>query len=96
MSTERRLLVADAVRTARGVPGNAILIEDGHIVAVGDHRTLDDPGVVIEEYAGAVLIPGLRDAHIHPVTYAASLSGVSLNSVDSIKDLQATIAEAAA
>ncbi|MEA2010520.1 MAG: amidohydrolase, partial [Actinomycetota bacterium] len=41
-------------------------------------------------------IPGLRDAHIHPVTYAASLSGVSLNSVESIKDLQATIAEAAA
>jgi len=91
MTADRKLLVADAVRTARGVPGNAILIEGGRVVAVGDHRTLEGPGVAIEEYAGAVLIPGLRDAHIHPVTYAASLSGTSLNSITSIGDLQDTI-----
>jgi len=95
MTTDRRLLVADAVRTARGVPGNAILIEDGHVIAMGDQRTLEGPGVKVEEYAGAVLIPGLRDAHMHPVTYAASLSGTSLNSVTSIGELQDTIKLAA-
>lgn len=95
MITDRRLLVANAVRTARGVPGNAILIEDGRVVAVGDRRTLEGPGITIEEYDGAVLIPGLRDAHIHPVTYAVSLSGTSLNSVTSIRDLQDRIASAA-
>ncbi len=88
MTTTRRLLVGDAVRTARGVPGNAILIEDGRVVAVGDSRTLDGPGITVEEYAGAVLIPGLRDAHMHPVTYAVSLSGISVNSIGSIRELQ--------
>ena len=96
MTVGRMLIVADAVRTARGVPGNAILIEDGHVVAVGDHRTLGSPGVAVEEYAGAVLLPGLRDAHMHPVTYAASLSGTSLNSVRSIGELQEAIKDAAA
>jgi predicted amidohydrolase YtcJ len=96
VTTTRRLLVGDAVRTARGVPGNAILIEDGRVVAVGDSRTLDGPGITVEEYAGAVLIPGLRDAHMHPVTYAVSLSGTSVNSIGSIRELQDTIRLAAA
>jgi predicted amidohydrolase YtcJ len=96
MTTGRRLLVADAVRTARGVPGNAILIDDGRVVAVGDRRTLESPGVTVENFDGAVLIPGLRDAHMHPVTYAVSLSGTSLNSVGSIRELQDTIRLAAA
>jgi len=96
MTTDRKLLIADAVRTARGIPGNAILIDGDRVVAVGDHRTLDGPGVTVEEYAGAVLIPGLRDAHMHPVTYAASLSGTSLNGVASINELQDAIRVAAA
>ncbi len=95
MTTDRRLLVADAVRTARGIAGNAILIEGDRVIAVGDRRTLDGPGVTVEEYVGAVLIPGLRDAHMHPVTYAASLSGTSLNGVTSINELQAAIRVAA-
>ena len=94
MTTRRRLLIGEVVRTARGVPGNAILIEDGRVVAAGDHRTLQAPGVTVEEYAGAYLIPGLRDAHIHPVTYAVSLSGTSLNGVSSIGALRDTIRSA--
>lgn len=95
MTADRRLLVAETVRTARGIPGNAILIEDGRVVAVGDHRTLGGPGVTVEEYAGAYLIPGLRDAHMHPVAYAASLSGPSLRSVTNIGELQDAIRIAA-
>ena len=95
MTADRRLLVAETVRTARGIPGNAILIEDGRVVAVGDHRTLGGPGVTVEEYAGAHLIPGLRDAHMHPVTYAASLSGPSLTTVTNIGELQDAIRIAA-
>ena len=95
MTTGRTLLVADAVRTARGIAGNAILIDNGSVVAVGDHQTLDGPNVTVEEYAGAVLIPGLRDAHMHPVTYAASLSGTSLSNVKTIRELQDTIRVAA-
>ena len=96
MTSDRRLLIGEVVRTARGIPGNAILIENGRVVSVGDHRTLSAPGIRVEEYAGAYLIPGLRDAHMHPVTYAASLSGTSLNSVANIRELQDTIKAAAA
>ena len=96
MTAGRRLLVAEAVRTARGIAGNAILIESDRVIAVGDHRSLDSPGVAVEEYPGAILIPGLRDAHMHPVTYAASLSGTSLKSVSSIGELQSTIRTAVA
>ncbi|MEA3502808.1 MAG: amidohydrolase [Actinomycetota bacterium] len=96
MTSNRRLLIAENVRTARGIPGNAILIEDGRVIAVGDHRTLDRPGITVENYAGAILIPGLRDAHMHPVTYAASLSGTSLRSTTSIGELQNTIRMAVA
>ena len=39
MSAGRRLLVADAVRTARGIPGNAILILFWHKEEIAEFRT---------------------------------------------------------
>jgi hypothetical protein len=95
MTLHRRLLVGEAVRTARGIHGNAILMHDDRIVAVGDQRTLRRRGIPIEKYDGAFLLPGMRDAHIHPVPYAASLFGTSLESVTSIAMLQDTIRSAA-
>ncbi len=94
MSLHRRLLVGEAVRTARGIHGNAVLMHDDRIVAVGSHRTLSQPGVRVENYDGAFLLPGMRDAHMHPVPYAASLFGVSLEGVTSISMLQDTIRKA--
>ncbi len=38
----RRLVVADRVRTASGVVGDAVLIEDGKVAAVGEARSLRD------------------------------------------------------
>ena len=94
MSVHRRLLVGEAVRTARGTHGNAVLMHGDRIVAVGDRRTLSQPGVRVENYEGAFLLPGMRDAHMHPVPYAASLFGVSLEGVTSIGMLQDTIRDA--
>ena len=94
MSLHRRLLVGEAVRTARGIHGNAVLMHDDRIVAVGSHRTLSQPGVRVENYDGAFLLPGMRDAHMHPVPYAASLFGISLEGVTSISMLQDTIRKA--
>ena len=96
MTSRRRLLVGEAVRTARGIHGNAVLMHDDRIVAVGDQRTLQQPGVQVENYDGAFLLPGMRDAHMHPVPYAASLFGISLEDVTSIEMLQGTIRNAAA
>ena len=96
MMSHRLLLVGEAVRTARGIHGNAILIHDDRIVAVGDQRTLRQPGVRVENYEGAFLLPGMRDAHMHPVPYAASLFGPSLDGVTSIGMLQDRIRTASA
>ena len=88
MKSRRRLLVADAVRTARGIHGNAVLIDGTRVVAAGDRRTLDAPGLTVHEYPGAYLVPGMRDAHIHPVPYASSLHGTSLDAATNIEMLQ--------
>ncbi len=95
MTDHRTLLVAEAVRTARGIPGDAILIDRGKVVAVGDRRALIEPGLAVEEYPGAFLLPGLRDAHMHPVPYAASLTGTSLRGVADIREFLDTLADAA-
>ena len=87
----RRLLVAEAVRTARGVHGNAVLIDGKRVIAVGDRRTLDASGLTVHEYPGAFLLPGIRDAHLHPVPYAASLFGASMETVTSMAALQSII-----
>jgi predicted amidohydrolase YtcJ len=96
MTSRRRLLIGEAVRTARGIHGNAVLMHDDRIVAVGDQRTLRKPGVRVENYEGAFLLPGMRDAHMHPVPYAASLFGISLEGVTSIGMLQEKIRTASA
>lgn len=96
MTDGRRLLVAEAVRTARGVHGDAILIDGSHVVAAGDRRTLESPGVAVHEYPGAYLVPGMRDAHMHPVPYASSLCGTSLEGATSIAALQEIIRDGSA
>jgi len=88
MTGGRRLLVADAVRTARGVHGNAVLIDGSRVIAAGDRRTLDAPGLAVHEFPGAYLLPGMRDAHMHPVPYASALFGTSLEAATSIAALQ--------
>ena len=74
----KRLLSAALVRTARGVPGNGILIDGESVVAVGHAGDLRSSDVVETSYPGAVIIPGLRDAHFHPVPYTAAISGITL------------------
>lgn len=83
----KRLIVAEAVVTASGIPGNAVLVEDGYVATIGDHAELRRSDLVEERYPGAFISPGFRDAHIHAVPYAALLAGCSLKSAASIDDL---------
>jgi len=85
------LVSADAVVTADGRRGDAVLIEAGHVVGVGDRRDLAD-GVPEDSFPGATIVPGLRDAHIHAVPYAALLKGCSLKSAVSMAGLKDLIA----
>ena len=91
------LIVADRVRGPANDPSAyAILIEDGRVSAVGRSADLRSSADVVRDFAGATVLPGLRDAHLHPVPYAALLSGVSLKTADTIAEIAARLRAAAA
>jgi predicted amidohydrolase YtcJ len=83
----RKLVVADAVRTPEGLAGNALLVENGRVAAIGNRPDLVDSSVTEERYPGAVVVPGLRDAHFHPVAYTAAISGTSLKTAADFDDI---------
>ncbi|MDK1102531.1 MAG: amidohydrolase [Actinomycetota bacterium] len=89
----RKLIVADAVVTGAGVRGDSILIEDGRVAAIGRRSDLCAPGLFEERFSGATIIPGFRDAHLHPVPYAAHLDGCSLKAATDIEDVKRMLAE---
>ena len=84
---DRRLIVADSIRTPSGIAGNALLVEQGSVAAIGDRLDLAHPGLAEERYPGGVVVPGLRDAHCHPVAYTAAISGITLKSAVDFADL---------
>jgi predicted amidohydrolase YtcJ len=90
------LVSAEGVITSDGRIGDAILVEGGNVVAIGSRSDLVTPHVTEERYPGAWIIPGLRDAHLHPVPYAALLSGCSLKTAGSIDGLVQRLAAYAA
>ncbi len=85
---------ANVVRTADGAVGNAILVEGGKIVAVGDRTELRAHGRETV-YQGGVILPGLRDAHIHPVAYAAALRGTTLATAVDFEDIVTRLRDSA-
>jgi predicted amidohydrolase YtcJ len=89
-----RLIVADTVRTADGVLGNAVLVEGDSVVAVGDATELAGRAATEHNYPG-VIVPGLRDAHLHPVPYTAAIAGISLKEAVDIAEVLQQIRSAA-
>ncbi|MFH1104790.1 MAG: amidohydrolase family protein, partial [Actinomycetota bacterium] len=92
----RRLLVADRVRDASSVQGDAILIEGTRIVAVGRAADFAQAGLREDRHPGATIVPGLRDAHLHPVGYAAALERPSLKNAGDFAAIVEIVAAAAA
>ena len=90
-----RLITADSVRTARGVAGDTILVRDGAIADVGPRERFAGTDLHEDRYPGSVVVPGLRDAHFHPVTYAAVMSGVGLRGAADFSDVAELLGEAA-
>ena len=62
------------------------MMNDGVVIAVGERTQLSGYDTKTH-YEGAILIPGLRDAHIHPVAYAAALRGTTLGTATSFADV---------
>ena len=80
------LFAADGVRTGDAIEGSAVLVEDGRVRAIGERRDLigSAPETMSQ---GCFILPGLRDAHIHPVAYAAAIRGATLAGADDFSDL---------
>jgi predicted amidohydrolase YtcJ len=87
------LLTAEAVRDATRLRGDALLVEDGVIAALGAAESLRHPGLAERHLAG-VVVPGLRDAHLHPVGHAGALHGLSLHGAADFADITAAIGSA--
>ncbi|MCP4250283.1 MAG: amidohydrolase family protein, partial [bacterium] len=72
---------ADRIRSADGQPIAMLSVDDG-LVIEGDASATT--GV---EHLEGFVVPGLRDAHFHPVTYAASLVVPSLKAARDFDDI---------
>lgn len=82
-----RLIVADGIRTGDGLVGDAVLVQGGRIVAVGDAAELRRPGLREERYGGSTIIPGLGDAHFHPSGYGMALTRLNVSTAGSFDEL---------
>lgn len=74
---------------------NAVLVADGRVVDVGRRADLLADAHTEERFDGFI-IPGLRDAHIHPVSYAAALIGTTLGDVGDLAEMTDVLRAAAA
>ncbi|MDA2803743.1 metal-dependent hydrolase family protein [Nocardiopsis suaedae] len=55
-------------------PGSWLLVDEGRIAATGQGRAPDPgEGARTVDLAGATLMPGLIDAHVHPTAFSADL-----------------------
>ena len=86
----RRLLRAESVRDASGTLGTTILVDGGRIAAVGTDEAGNGPARDL----GGVVVPGLRDAHFHPIGYAAALQRPSLKTAADFDEVCDRIREA--
>lgn len=72
-----------------------MLIEGPGIVAIGSADDLGESAREKIDHTGAVIVPGLRDAHLHPVGYAASLQRASLKAARDFGEVQEIVTTAA-
>ncbi|MCI0157569.1 amidohydrolase [Leifsonia shinshuensis] len=87
-----------AVFTADTRPwAESIVVEDGRIAFVGDTVTADAlPVDEVVELHGAVVLPGIVDAHTHLVSLGESLTQVDLHDAADVTEIQSRLLEAAA
>lgn len=90
------LIVADRVRTAERILGDALLVESGRVAAVGDAASLRLGGAREISYENGVVVPGLRDAHFHPIAYTAALNRLVVKQAPDLDHLIRLVRDAAA
>jgi predicted amidohydrolase YtcJ len=89
----RRLITADSLRTTDGIVGDAILVEHGRIGAVGRAEDLRSD-LPEDRFPGATIVPGFRDAHMHPLGHAATLATPTLKQARDFAEMTDILAAA--
>lgn len=72
---------------------DALRVENGVITEIGPAPNTEGPRV---DHAGGIVLPGLRDGHIHPIALAAANNQVDLSDVTSIEEVLERIRDRAA
>ncbi len=78
--------------------GTAIAIQGGEIVAVGADdlaHTMRGPRTEVIDLRGATVVPGLVDAHTHPVLGVALHDWVDLSGCESLSEVRSRLSDAA-
>jgi predicted amidohydrolase YtcJ len=84
--------------TGEFLPHTALAARDGRISYLGDDRdarALAGPGSTVVDLRGAVVIPGLTDGHLHPVSGAERTMGVDLSGCRDLDAVRTALAAAA-
>lgn len=75
----------------------SLIVEDGRVLFVGDTAAADAFAAdAVVELDGALVIPGIVDAHTHLIGLGESLEQVDLHDAPDLAEIQARIAAAAA
>lgn len=92
------ILLADRIHLlGDAAPVSALLIRCGRVAAAGSPeqvRALAGPGARAEHLPGAVVTPGLTDAHVHLTTWGLGLRRVDLNAAPTLQAGLAAVASA--
>jgi predicted amidohydrolase YtcJ len=80
------MTVVHLARVVRGPTsvGDALVVDDaGNVAAVASRADVPAASRTVD-HGNAVIVPGIRDAHIHPVSYAAAVTGTVLKSAPNL------------
>lgn len=91
----RRMITAEAVRGVEGEAADALVVDGGRIEWRGMAHRWPGEAVQTTSFPGMVIVPGLRDAHIHPVPYAAGARNASLAEATDLAGVAERLADAA-
>lgn len=73
--------------------GDTVVMENGRVVAVTERGRLGE--LPTRSHDGATIVPSFTDSHLHPLGYAALVTGTSLKQADDFADLTERLADAA-
>lgn len=79
------------ILTLEDISGNALVEEDGKIIAIGNDDDLYEENMSVFDLHGCTLMPSFIDAHSHLSGYAMGFLQVSLDDCQSIKEIQEKI-----